>query len=253
MPHDYDHKKIRDILLQHAEKVKEDYAAPWLDQRPLTMRNANKFFLGAIIDYRTRADVAWANARRFSEVVLGDPPRLWNHIVETYTREEWASKRREFQLHRWKAAHDRVWRIGHDVVERYDGDARNIWQGNNAETVCAALDDMRCGRKITDMTVGFLIGYGHIQGIGDVAADTHVCKVLGMVFYASPDLDPESARRLARKIHPDNPWELDLALHDIGKTHCEPPGQPGWCYCDECPLGIGRECEGYREGESDQS
>jgi len=102
---------------------------------------------------------------------------------------------------------------------------------------------MRCGRKISDMIIGQLINCGHIQGKGDVAADTHVCKVIGRIFYANPDLSPESARQLTRRIHSDNPWELDIALYDIGKNYC----LSDWCHCEECPVGTEEQCEDYRE------
>ena len=248
-------RKIRNILLRHAEEVKGNYEVPWLDQKPLSMKNANKFFLGAIINYRAKLETAWDpwdNAKRFSEEYLGDPSTLWNHIVDTYTMDAWESKKEELHLHWLSAAHRRGWRIGYEIVKRYNGDIRNIWHGENSDVVRAALERMRCGPKISDLIIGWLINYGYLEGPAHVAADTHVCKVLGCIFYGNPHLDPESARQLARRIHPENPWELDLPLYDIGKHYCEPPGEHNRYYCERCPLGIKEGCEGYRRFKLDK-
>ncbi|MEK7873428.1 MAG: hypothetical protein AAB502_06185, partial [Chloroflexota bacterium] len=176
-----EHVRLRNILLRHANDVKKKYRAPWLNQKPLSMKNANKFMVGAIIDYQIDADVAWDNARRLSEKILGDPARLWHHIVSAHTKDDWAAKWREFRIHRFPAAHNRIWRIGDEIVTRYNGDVRTIWQGESAKAVLEKLEGMRCGPEISRMIVGFLITYGHLEGIGDVKADRHVCRVLGRV------------------------------------------------------------------------
>lgn len=236
------HARLRNVLLGHANEIKSKYQAPWLDQKPLTAKNANKFILGAIIDYQIDANMAWSNAKRLSEKILGDPANLWDHITESYSKDEWAAKWREFRIHRFPTAHNRVWRIGDEIVRRYAGDARNIWQGKEPSTVLTDLESMRCGPEISRMIVGVLITSNEIEGRGDVKADRHVRRVLGRIFYANPNLDPESARTLAQKIYPHNPWELDIALYDIGKTYCF----PDWCYCEDCPGGKEDECEDYR-------
>ena len=45
------------------------------------MRRANKFLLGARIDYGIKADWAWESAEILSEIVLGDPDDLWSAIA----------------------------------------------------------------------------------------------------------------------------------------------------------------------------
>ena len=136
-------ERLRDLLIRHADDAKRKYQAPWLDQKPLTMKNANKFILGAIIDYQILADVAWDNAKRLSEAILGDPASLWGHITDSYTKDEWASKWREFRIHRFPAAHNRIWRIGEEVVKRYDGDVRKIWEGKSPDAVLSILEKRR--------------------------------------------------------------------------------------------------------------
>ena len=56
---------------------------PWLTEISATGRSsrdkilANKFMLGAILDYQICAEKAWENARRLAEDILGDPKQLW--------------------------------------------------------------------------------------------------------------------------------------------------------------------------------
>jgi adenine-specific DNA glycosylase len=70
-----------------------------------------------------------------------------------------------------------------------------------------------------------------------------VCTVLGRIFFANPDLQPEQARELARKICPNDPWKLDLALYDIGKFDCLPTS----CDYIDCPVGLSDLCEDYTQ------
>lgn len=228
-------KKLRTLMLEHAITIKDDYHAPWLDENTLSMRNANKFLLGSILDYQIKADLAWNNARRLSEEILGNPPKLWHKIVNSYSRKQWASKWRPFSLHRFPVAHDRVWRIGAEIVDQYDGDARKIWQRNPPSAILSELTNMRCGEEISRMIVGCLITSGHVKGTGDVKVDIHVKRVLGSIV-DKKNLFSQEARDLARKIYSANPWQIDLPLYDIGRRYCT----KSWLYCDDCPVSA--EC-----------
>jgi hypothetical protein len=225
-----DTNRLRELLLKHGSEIRPRYEFPWLDQQPLSMTNANKFFLGALIDYQIPANSAWKNAKRLTEDILGNPPKLWNHIMDSFSPEEWEAKWEEFRIHRFPAAHHRVYRIGFNIVTTYDGDCRRIWQGKEPDEVLIALNSMRCGQQISRMIVGALITYKHISGAADAKADRHVQRVLGSIFSEAPS--PERATELARKIHPDNPWELDLALFHIGQEYCRPRA----IVCTDCPV-----------------
>lgn len=104
------------------------------------LKDANKFMLGAIVDYQIDSDAAWENARRFAEDELGDPKHLWKVIVEQWSEEQWNrdSTWRMCRLHqRFPAAHRRVRAIGLGIHEHYGGDARRIWTGQPpAEVLC---------------------------------------------------------------------------------------------------------------------
>jgi len=239
--------RLRKVLLKHADNVKTNYRVEWLEQKPLAKQNANKFMLGAIIDYRIKAELAWDNAKRLSEEILGNPASLWDCIKKSYSKDEWDAKWHEFRIHRFRAAHNRIWRIGDEIVKNYSGDARNIWQEKEPSTVLANLESMRCGPEISRMIVGMLITYKHLDGLGDVKSDIHVCRVFGRIF--DRDLGAVEARQLAREIYPDNPWKLDIALYDIGKEYC----LSDWCYCENCPIGTDDNlCEDYRKYKANQ-
>ena len=67
------------------------------------------------------------NARRFAEDELGDPADLWEKIIAIRRWDSDAVWRR-YGLHRFPAGHKRVRRIGKEIVEHYQGDARKIWK-----------------------------------------------------------------------------------------------------------------------------
>jgi len=240
-------KRLDDVLIKHASTVKSNYNAPWMDQKPLSKKNANKFILGAIIDYQIEANMAWDNAKRLSERILGDPDDLWEYILGTYTKDEWALKWRVFRVHRFPAAHNRIWRIGNEIVNRYNGDVRRIWHGKKPTAVLTSLEEMRFGPEISRMIVGVLLSYSEIEGKGDIKADSHVRTVLGRII--NRELSTVEARQIAQTIHPDNPWEIDIALYDIGKTYC----LSDRCYCENCPVGKEEICEDYKLYKAQES
>lgn len=232
--------ELRELLLHHAEKVKDRYEFPWLSQRPLSLSNANKFFLGAVMDYRIGANTAWENADELARM-LG-PENLWREIARM-PEERWLRYRKEDGglFHRlWQGRDNRsvarrTRRIAKNVVHRFNGDVRNIWRGRAADELPDVLKydvEVNLGDSTAtiDMIVLALRKYNHIEGTADVKADRHVIRVLGSLF--DRDLNPGAAKYLARQIHPGKPWELDLPLFDIGREYC----RPSYPKCEDCPL-----------------
>lgn len=224
------------IGIQHALKT---YASgnpinwPWLNQMPLSMKNANKFILGAIIDYQIGANKAWSNAKTLAETTFRDPPHLWNYIVQHYTTQaQWDQQWVHFNIHRFPVAHSRVWRIASDIVRLYGGDSRKIWQGANANSCLDALEKLRCGPAISRMIVGALIDCNHLKGNSVVKPDRHVKRVLGRIFN-EPNINSNRAIQLANHINPGNSWAIDAALYKIGKIYCRPTN-PNYT---QCPIG----------------
>ena len=192
---------------------------------------ANKLMLGCILQYQMRADLVWKNARRFAEGDLEDPDDLWENIIAI---PNWDSEAvfKCYGLHRFFAAHKRVQRIGKDIVEHYQGDARNIWKKQAPDEVLKRLKRMRVGPQISRMIVGALNDIGQISGAGELKADTHIRRVLGRVFNGKM-VSVDAAHRIANKMTPDKPsWKLDTPLFFLGQRTCKSSDPK----CENCYL-----------------
>ena len=214
---------------------------PWLSTlngRWSDKKSANKFMLGAILDYQVRADQAWKNAKRLAETEFGDPIDLWEKITAMPSL-TWKGQFTRYGLHRYPAGHERVWRIGSYIVQHYGGDARRIWDDQPASVVLDRLIRMRVGPQISRMIVGALNDTGQIEDLGDLKADLHVRRVLGRVFTGSK-VSPREAHRLARMVVGGPTWTLDSRLYFLGKDYCG--AKPNCEHCNlklVCARGIG--------------
>jgi endonuclease III len=186
------------------------------------LKEANKFLLGCILNYQIPADVAWQNAERLAEEILGDPEWLWHEIVNKFSLDEWMSKKTEYSLHRFPQAHKRVWTIGKGIVEHYGGDAPEIWKTQSIGDNLQRLNDLKVGEQISRMIVGALIDTNQIHGKAEVKVDIHVRRVVGRVFEGKQfsTNKTDEVIDLTREMNPDNPWLLDRSLYFIGKQIC---------------------------------
>lgn len=229
-------ERVRERLL--AERVRSsgihwkwlsDLGGAWADRK-----RANKFLLGAILDYRMRADRVWRNAQRFAEDDLGDPDDLWETILAIPA---WDSEVvfRRYRLHWFRAAHRRVRRIGADITRNYGGDSRKIWKGQRPTEVRKRLEKMRMGPQISRMVVGALFDTRQISAAGELKADLHVTRVLGRVFVGER-VSVVEAHRIANRMMPGRSWMVDAPLYLLGKSRCRPTTPDcGRCYLrQEC-------------------
>ncbi|HYW01005.1 MAG TPA: hypothetical protein VE862_06015, partial [Candidatus Acidoferrum sp.] len=219
--------RITHRLLLNASRLNatpQNHSSIWLlpsSQGRLSKRNANKFLLGSILDYQIPGHVAWANARRLAEQILGDPADLWEEVTST-PQSHWKRKWRKYNLHRFPAAHDRIWRIGKEIVLLYHGNAREIWENQNSEIVLRKLVSLRIGKQLSRMIVGSLIDSGHIRGSGDVKVDRHIRRAFGrlLVGQGFSESDVDEVTKVTRRMHPSNPWALDWPLFVLATTVC---------------------------------
>jgi hypothetical protein len=214
---------------------------PWLTDTPgrAGRRRANKFFAGCIVDYQTNADFVWDRVAERTEKDLGDPKYLWKRIVSVSPR-KWQAQWRTRPWHKFPKGHERVRRIGKEIVEKYMGDVRNVWRDQGPTEVYARLMSIRVGPQLSRMVVGALIDAKEVRGKGDVKADIHVKRVLGRVLRGE-DLSERGATEITREMHPKNPWLLDAPLYSLGKYICTKRSPK----CSECYLR--RDCVSYRE------
>lgn len=203
----------------------------------LNKRAANKFLLGAIVDYQVPWEQAWEGAQRFAEETLKDPPDLWREIVEGWTEAEWNSRStwKKYGLHRrFPAGHNRVRAIGLDILRQYNGDAREIWRGQSPHEVMCRLEELGnngVGAQLSRMIVGALIDTDQIRGSGQFKADTHVRRVLGRVFDAKKASESRTFE-LGEELSPGNSWEFDGVLFLHGMETCTQATPT----CDGCFL-----------------
>jgi endonuclease-3 len=194
-----------------------------------TQKTANRFLLCCLLDYQISSKLAWANGARLT-AELGDPENIWAAIT-SHSLEVWAARFKELHLHRFPAAHNRLWRIGKELCRRYDGDAGKLWSGLGVLEARYRLWDIGAGEQISRMIIGALLDMHHLDGTGDIKADEHLCRVLGRALYGKP-VTPNIALESARDLNPSNPWLLDWPLWNVGKSFCHPT-KP---ICDKCSL-----------------
>jgi endonuclease III len=225
--------RIRSELEAYRGKAEELDAEHWpfLENRPISKRAANKFLLGCLIDYRQRYDVAWDKARRFAEVEMGDPVDLWDRII-AIPRDVWEARTGPLSLHSTSARHRKIRDIALKVSHDYQGNALAIWRNKPIKEVLYILEsELESGPQVARMTVGGLLDEGELTGYSELKADTHVCRVLGRVSTGSP-VTADEATRLSRELEPTSPWRIDYLLWKIGRDFCK-PSVPR---CPSCPL-----------------
>ncbi len=218
--HDERISRVAALLLEN-RSGKEDWGEiSKLAGKPCPKKVANKFLVCCLLDYQMKWEVTWRNGCRLVVDILRDPDDVWLAITSV-PQDEWRSKFKEYHLHRFPNAHNRLWRIGREISDRYDGDANKIWQDRESAEALFRLLDLGAGEQISRMIVGALHDCGQIQGTGDVKADVHVCRVLGRIFSGRPT-NGAAAIEQARQLNPSDPWQLDWPLWNIGNALCRP-------------------------------
>lgn len=228
------HYRVKRLLLSNRQEHPVGFWS-WMSElegQPADKKSANKFMLACILDYQMRYQIVWENARRFAEDDLGDPADLWD-VITSIPESEWESDAcwHKLSLHRFRAGHNRVWRIGRRIVEDYQGDARKIWSGEPANVVVKRLERIGVGPQLSRMTLGGLIDTGQIGGCGDMKADLHTTRVIGRVF-EGVKVSEARAHHIAESMLPGDTWQLDLPLFQLGLNVCKAT-EPR---CSECYL-----------------
>ena len=222
-------RNVENVLLHERGDLPELFW-PWLDDafrsnRESTRKEANKFLLGVILDRQMKWEMAWANARKLTEECLADPDELWEKIGNM-PLVEWNLLWRKHKFARfWKQTRVHVRQDAAILVERYSGDARNIWREsrNTSEIERKLMQLHGVGRALASMAVGALWDTRQLPMTTplDVKPDVHVCRVVGRVFNGEICTEQES-REITRALHPKNPWVMDRPLFLLGQSHCHP-------------------------------
>lgn len=190
----------------------------------MTRKEANAFLCACFLEYRSGKTDVWDNVVFFTEEVLDNPESLWQEIVD-HTQEGWDERFFDYNLHPEPKIHSRLYTIATLMIRFYAGDGRQIWIGyeQDPESVYKRLLLLRIPRSIACLIVGTLKDLGIIQGPFDIVGDIVDSRVLGrMICGDGSGITPMKARRLARMLSPEDPWNLDRPLYLIGSTWCGP-------------------------------
>lgn len=230
-------QQVAELLIAHRDDETQgsgddSWGIEGYDREELPKETANLFLLRCLIDYQCDSKDAWKRGcDHFASLDVEHKRDLWKMIAET-PREEWDSEEnfRKWGLHRWHRVHNRIWPIADCISRYFEGDARKIWQDARLFDVLCRLYYIGAGEQISRMIVGALKDCGQISGESDVKADLHVCRVLGRVF-GGKEATPSAAIKLARDLKPDDPWQLDLPLWNLGRFKCDSSSPKcGACY-----------------------
>ena len=228
-----DSRAIAEDIVKVLYKTKQLKEWPWMptDGRRASKKEANKFFVGAMMDYQMKAWLVWNNAKRLSEGILGDPDDLWKAIRDK-SEEGMKDLFRAELLHRFPDCGIRLWRAADRIGRDCGGDVRMMWEGKTTDEAREEfLKLYGIGRQLASMIVGALIDTGQIEGRGDLKADTNVRRVLGRVFEGDM-VSPDAALGLADQMLPGDSWQIDNPLFNIGRACCRKRDP----LCSECPL-----------------
>lgn len=236
--------RLESLLLGHATGMAaglgDDHWA-WLDRRPIPMKDANKFLLVSMIDFRWKSETAYRKAREFAEVELRDPDDLWAMIAKI-PKAVWSSRTGDRSLHSTSRRHLKVREIAERLISEYDGDARRLWADRSPPQTLSRLQDLGLGPQVSRMVVGALLDEEQVEGTGDVKPDVHLKRVLGRALEGREFTEVE-VLAATRAMRPSDPWALDWPSWHIGHNWCYASGP----HCAECPLTS--ECR-YRLAKS---
>ena len=226
--------RIRNLLLENQPERSPEFW-PWLGPlkgKRATKRQANKFLLGCMVDYRKNSDLVWRDVRIYAERTLCDPEDLWNEITKT-PEDEWKSSAHHVRcsLHPVRNRHEKIWDMASRIINQYDGDARKIWENQDSAETLRRLMRLGLGPWLSRMTVGGLIDSNQISGRADLKADTHTRRVLGRIFEGEKASE-QAAFGYANAMIPGDSWQLDFSLYMLGKDVCSPRNPK----CESCFL-----------------
>lgn len=192
------------------------------------------FLCAEIFNYQIDADRAWR-----APLIL--KKRLGYFDVRRFAEDEPALRaaiRQRPMLHRFAdIVASRVSGAARMVLEKYDGDAANIWAGTQtAEKLRRRFEEFSgIGPKIANNAVENVISFmrlpvAEIHG-ADIAPDRHVRRVFLRTGLADRD-DLVHIRDVARALNPEHPAALDYGAWLIGQRFCRPTE----VICSACPL-----------------
>ena len=140
---------------------------PWLTElegRPASKKNANKFMLGALMNYWMKPEVSWNNAETLAEDILEDPDDLWDILADKSDADIKALFTGPPALHRFlKMIPEMVREVAINVVKEYDGDSRKIWEDQDVSDILQRLHAVGVKKQTSALILWALRESGQIK------------------------------------------------------------------------------------------
>ena len=137
-------KIVGRLLLENRGEL-EDWC--WLndalkEKRAANKKEANKFFIGAMMDRQMLTDAVWDNTALLTEEFLGDPANIWEEIL-SMPESKWNRAWQKHKFHRFVNVMSKCIRDNaKKMVSEYQSDARKIWQPQSGGKIKENLEDL---------------------------------------------------------------------------------------------------------------
>ncbi len=129
--------------------------------------------------------------------------------------------------------------VADHVVNRYEGDARNLWKNQRAQTIKQRMQALYgVGPGIASMVVilldeakEILLDASDYAGM-DPKPDVNVQRVFARLGLCGRNPSEGEVIRTARRVHPEYPGILDGPAWHIGRSWCHSESPS----CSDCPM-----------------
>lgn len=204
------------------------------DAAQLVTTDPYAFCMAACLDRGTKAEIIWTIPYDVRNA-LGhlDPKRLY-----AFSQQDWATliQRLPRRPRYTDAAPRTLYELTHLVVEKYGGNAAQIWEGRRASEVIRTFRSIYgVGPGIANMAVLLIERVFHIRFPDhwsiDIKPDVHTVRVLYRLGVSHAPTEAATVEA-ARRMNPDFPGIVDAALWYLGRTRCFPTAP----ICQACPM-----------------
>lgn len=225
-------------LITHGHKIKADtktpYFSPDKQANDFIITNSNAYLFAVIFDQNIPAEKAWTAPwllkQRLGHWNLGRMVAEGVDILRDAVKQKPA-------LHRYHYLGNWVWEASKQLVDKYQGNAGNIWK--NTRDARIILDRLLAfkgiGQKKANMALIILYEYfnqklDNLDEV-DVPYDVHIRRVFLRTGLISSDSIKEVVA-VGRTYSPDYPGIIDSAAWNIGREFCRPENPK----CMLCPV-----------------
>ena len=219
------------ILIDLAKKEfnNKDSTVHFVDreEQDIFLNNLKKyphaFVLGCVMDKQIKAERAWAIPFKvYKEFNTFEIEELYSKTLKEFEKVFEKHKLHRFNKVQARCFYDAIQLI----VEKYNGNAANIWNDNpsSATVVYRFLEFKGVGIKIATMAANILARQFKIEFKDhysiDVSPDVHVKRVLIRMGHLNNDATVDQIIYKARELNPEFPGIIDFSLWNIGRNYC---------------------------------